>query len=144
MDISYRVVCFNIPLVIGEYKNSLSNAKLAGDRVAGIVGAEPPKSQADLSALNSLLTYISTDEKGKGKYITCYAMRKKAGLLNSSNSVEGENEVIVGERQKVDERMFWTVQGSGPLASLTCIFANGEDIDWFIKGHFSFKKNWAA
>ncbi len=97
------------------------------------------------TALNNLLTYISTDErKGKGKYITCYAMRKKAGLLNSSNSVEGENEVIVGERQKVDERMFWTVQGSGPLASLTCIFANGEDMDWFIKGHFSFKKNWAA
>ena len=97
------------------------------------------------TALNNLLTYISADErKGKGKYITCYAMRKKAGLLNSSNSVEGENEVIVGERQKVDERMFWTVQGSGPLASLTCIFANGEDMDWFVKGCFSFKKNWAA
>lgn len=54
------------------------------------------------TALNNLLTYISTDEKGKGNYITCFAMRKKVGFLNSSNSVEGENEVIVGERQKVD------------------------------------------
>ena len=49
--------------VIGEYKDSLSDAKLAGDRVAGIVGAEPPKSQADLSALNSLLS-LYQEKKG--------------------------------------------------------------------------------
>ena len=69
-----------------------------------------------------------------------YAMRKKAGLINSSNSVENENEVIVGDRQKMDDRMFWREQGSGTLASITCLYANHEDEGWFFNREFSFVK----
>ena len=43
---------------------------------------------------DDLLTYI----RNKQAWITCYALRKKIGLKNSSNSVELTNQLLVSQR----------------------------------------------
>lgn len=76
--------------------------------------------------------------ENKREWITCYALRKKAGLKNSSNGVECQNNVLVAERQK-NGRASWRPEGSGYLSSITALFSNGEDREWFYGGKISFK-----
>jgi hypothetical protein len=61
--------------------------------------------------LQAIITYL----KNKRKWITCYARRRRAGLRNSSNGVEGLNLTIVARRQK-HNGMAWLI-GSGILAA---------------------------
>lgn len=75
--------------------------------------------------------------ENKRKWITCYALRKKAGLKNSSNGVECQNNVIVAERQK-NSRSSWRPEGSSFLSSIATLFCNGESDRWFNEGKISF------
>lgn len=78
--------------------------------------------------LNDLLGYF---EK-KGDAITCYALRAKLGLRNSSNPVEKANDLIVAGRQK-HNGMAWSPSGSGALAALQMIYLNHQSDLWFHK-----------
>ena len=86
-------------------------------------------------ALKSLIEYI----EHRREMIPCYALRKKAGLKNSSNSSELCNELIISERQKVDDKMHWGEDGSAALAALTAIFVNDADDLWFRKRQIKFE-----
>lgn len=86
--------------------------------------------------LDELISYLSN----KKRWITCYALRKKAGLRNSSNGVENQNMVTVSNRQK-KKGMSWREKGSAVLASLTALFDNQEATDWFYNHQLSFKIN---
>ena len=77
-------------------------------------------------ARSDLLKYI----ENKQDWITCYRLRKIAGLQNSSNVVEQENQMIVSNRQK-DELMSWSENGSANLAALTALYCNNEQDDWY-------------
>ena len=86
--------------------------------------------------LDELIAYI----RNKKQWITCFALRKKAGLRNSSNGVESQNMVTVSNRQK-KKGMSWRKRGSAVLASLTALFDNREAADWFYNHQFSFQLN---
>jgi hypothetical protein len=58
-------------------------------------------------------------------------LRKKAGLKNSSNSSELCNELLISERQKVDDRMHWGEDAA--------VFVNRAQNLWFSKHKVSFK-----
>ncbi len=66
----------------------------------------------------------------KGGAITCYALRAKLGLRNSSNPVEKANDLIVAGRQK-HNGMAWSPNGSGALAALQMIYLNHQSDLWF-------------
>lgn len=76
--------------------------------------------------LNDLLGYFDR----KGDSITCYALRAKLGLRNSSSSVEKANDLIVARRQK-HNGMAWSSNGSGSLAALQMIYLNHQSDLWF-------------
>ena len=73
----------------------------------------------------------------KGEYIANSGVRKKAGLRNSSNGVEGLNMVNVADRQK-DSLMSWRENGSSALSAIATLFINSEEEDWFFKHQISF------
>lgn len=82
--------------------------------------------------LDDLLAYL--DRK---KYaITCYALRAKLGLRNSSNPVEKANDLLIAQRQK-HNGMSWSPCGSGALAALQMIYLNGQQDLWFRKKELS-------
>lgn len=68
----------------------------------------------------------------KGSAITCYVLRAKLGLRNSSNPVEKANDLIVAQRQK-HNGMAWSPYGSGSLAALQMVYLNGQTDLWFRK-----------
>ena len=73
----------------------------------------------------------------KGEYIANSGVRKKAGLRNSSNGVEGLNMVNVADRQK-DSLMSWRENGSSALSAIVTLFINSEEEDWFFNHQISF------
>ena len=72
-------------------------------------------------ALKDVMDYL----RRKKPHITCYALRKEAGLRVSSNRVEKANDLVVAGRQK-HNGMSWSKCGSGALASITAAKLNGE------------------
>ena len=87
-----------------------------------------------------LLTYL----ENKQDWITCYSLRKKVGLKNSSNSVELTNQLLVSERQK-SRLMSWRDRSSSDVASITSVYLNGEAEQWFREGTLSFElKAWES
>ena len=76
--------------------------------------------------VNNLLGYFQK----KGAAITCYALRAKLGLRNSSNPVEKANDLVVAGRQK-HNGMAWSPEGSGALAALQMIYLNNQPDLWF-------------
>ena len=80
-----------------------------------------------------LITYL----ENKRKWITCYALRRQVGLRNSSNGVEGENRVLVADRQKHNGTA-WRPTGSGNLSAITCLFYNNEQEEWFFHDDIRF------
>ena len=76
--------------------------------------------------LDNLLGYFQK----KGDAITCYALRAKPGLRNSSNPVEKANDLVVAGRQK-HNGMAWSPEGSGALAALQMIYLNNQPDLWF-------------
>ncbi len=85
------------------------------------------------AALNELIDYL----RRKQGWITCYALRKRAGLRNASNGVEGLNFTTVACRQKHNGTA-WRI-GSAVLAALTCVFKNHQEREWFRNRTLSFK-----
>ncbi len=85
--------------------------------------------------LDKLIGYF----RNKRPYITCYALRRRLGLRNSSCFVEGINNTLVSARQK-DNGMSFRVLGSSVLASYTALFQNGEDSEWFKESVFTFSQ----
>ena len=81
---------------------------------------------------DDLLAYL--DRK---KYaITCYALRAKLDLRNSSNPVEKANDLLIAQRQK-HNGMSWSPIGSGSLAALQMIYLNQQQNLWFRKKELS-------
>ena len=78
--------------------------------------------------IDELLGYFQK----KGDAITCYALRAKLRLRNSSNPVEKANDLIVAQRQK-HNGMAWSPHGSGALAALQMIYLNHQSDLWFHK-----------
>lgn len=76
--------------------------------------------------VNNLLGYFQK----KSAAITCYALRAKLGLRNSSNPVEKANDLVVAGRQK-HNGMAWSPEGSGALAALQMIYLNNQPDLWF-------------
>jgi hypothetical protein len=85
------------------------------------------------NAMDELITYFTN----KGKYMTCYALRRRAGLRNSSNGSENVNDVTVARRQK-DDNQAWREAGSSSASNISCLFYNGEDELWFSKYELTF------
>ena len=75
--------------------------------------------------INELCQYI---EKHR-EHIPPYALRAKLGLRNSSNRVEKANDLVVAQRQK-HNGMSWSTSGSGALAQISALVANGELKSW--------------
>ena len=92
-----------------------------------------PKLIKNQDAMDELDTYF----ENKGKYMPCYALRRRAGLRNSSNGSENVNDVIVARRQK-DDNQAWRENGSSSASNTSCLFYNGEDELWFSKGKLTF------
>jgi hypothetical protein len=89
----------------------------------------PKEDVKDESARAMLIGYL----KRKADMITCYALRKRVGLINSSNGSEQQNQLLVSQRQK-QPLMAWRETGSAALASVTSMYRNGEDVGWFGSG----------
>ena len=84
-------------------------------------------------AIDKFVDYLNK----KREWITCYALRKRAGLRNASNGSEGINDVLVANRQKV-EGMTWGEKGSYSASNQSVIYANGEDGLWFKTNQVTF------
>lgn len=116
----------------------------------------------DLSAAVSYLTSLTSEDIKNRKWledllgylnrksysITCYALRAKLGLRNSSNPVEKANDLLVAQRQK-HNGMSWSSTGSSSLAALQMLYLNNEHNHWFRKKELhmffhSFSNNQAA
>ena len=85
------------------------------------------------NAINDLIGYL----ENKRQWITCYALRKRAGLRNASNGSEGINQILVAKRQKVDG-MTWSDEGSYSGSNQMVLYANNEDELWFRKRQVTF------
>lgn len=72
----------------------------------------------------------------KQENITCYALRAKLGLRNSSNPVEKGNDILIAGRQK-HNGMAWTPGGSGALAAIEMVYYNQQSAAWFSKRRLS-------
>ena len=83
--------------------------------------------------LEDLISYFDN----KGDAITCYALRAKLGLRNSSNPVEKANDLLVAQRQK-HNGMAWSPNGSGSLAALQMVYLNNQSNYWFQKRKLKF------
>lgn len=105
------------------------------------LGAEDIKNK---KWLDDLLGYLDR----KSYSITCYALRAKLGLRNSSNPVEKANDLLIAQRQK-HNGMAWSAVGSSSLAALQMLYLNKEHEYWFRKKELymffhSFQNNQAA
>ena len=102
--------------------------------VGDVAGASTYLSSLDQSDvknqkwLDDLLGYLDR----KSYAISCYALRSKLGLRNSSNPVEKANDLLVAQRQK-HNGMAWSSNGSGSLAALQMIHLNHQQELWFRK-----------
>ncbi len=85
--------------------------------------------------LDEMIGYLDS----RADMLTCYAIRKRGGLKNSSNASELCNELVISSRQKVDDRMSWCERGSGALAAVTCLYLNQGAEQWFRTNTVSFK-----
>ena len=94
--------------------------------LAGYIRLIPDKDVKNEGARQELLEYI----ENKAEWITCYALRKRAGLRNSSNGVEQQNQILVSSRQK-RKLMSWREEGSGSVAAVTAMYRNKEEERWF-------------
>lgn len=95
-----------------------------------------PEHIASSAVMSKLLNYL--DMTNKGQYVTCYALRRKAGLRNSSNGVEAVNNLIVAHDQKSLNKTYRS-DGSHASASISAAFRNGELDRWITGGKFTFE-----
>lgn len=93
---------------------------------SGYLSSLDPADIRNRKWIDDLLGYFQK----KGDAITCYALRAKLGLRNSSKPVETANDLIVAQRQK-HNGMAWSPHGSGALAALQMIYLNHQSDLWF-------------
>lgn len=93
---------------------------------SGYLSSLDPADIRNRKWIDDLLGYFQK----KGDAITCYALRAKLGLRNSSNPVEKANDLIVAQRQK-HNGIAWSPHGSGALAALQMIYLNHQSDLWF-------------
>jgi hypothetical protein len=67
-----------------------------------------------------------------------YAMRKSLGLRNSSNKAEKSNDILVASRQK-HNGMSWSKEGSVALSTISTLYKNNEQTNWYERGKIEFK-----
>ncbi len=117
------------------YARALTRILWAGnvDEAISYLEHIDPSVIKNIGELNQLITYL----KNKKDWIPSYALRKRAGLRNSSNGVEGQNNMNVANRQKHNGTS-WRPEGSSYLASLKTLFDNGEDEAWFYNNTVNF------
>jgi len=110
-----------------EQRNAVLEKLLRILWVGDLSGATDYLSSLDASSLKNkkwrdeLIGYFQK----KGSSITCYALRAKLGLRNSSTPIEKVNDLIVAQRQK-NNGMAWSPQGSGSLGALQMIYLNDQ------------------
>ena len=91
----------------------------------GLVKQIPENLIKKQKPLDVLIGYFERNEK----LIPNYAMRKKLGLVCSSNRVEKENDFIISARQK-HKGMSWTRNGSNAMATITAVKRNKQTEHW--------------
>ena len=92
-----------------------------------------PKDIKNQTAIEKLIDYLNR----KKEWITCYAIRRRLGLRNSSNGSEGDNQTIVAKRQK-DNLMSWSEMGSYAASNVNIVYINEEDETWYREGKVTF------
>ncbi len=119
------------------YGRVVSSALFAGNWKEAILYLRniDPAHVKDPDALNELIKYIWR----KRHYITCTAIRKRVGLPNSSNPSESLNNEYVSDLQKGKGKN-WREKGSYAIAALTACRKNGDDLLYFYKDRFSYKR----
>lgn len=75
--------------------------------------------------MDELIRYLERKQAG----ITCFALRKELGLINSSARVEKSNDLLMAKRQK-NQGMSWSHSGSLALAVITALDYNKELDSW--------------
>lgn len=75
--------------------------------------------------MDELIRYLERKQSG----ITCFALRKELGLINSSARVEKSNDLLMAKRQK-NQGMSWSHSGSLALAVITALDYNRELDGW--------------
>ena len=93
-----------------------------------------PEMIKDRQKLQQLLAYFQRNRS----FIPCYAVRKRLGLRNSSNTGEKYNDLLVSQRQK-HNGMSWSKLGSVALAAIEALCRNKECQNWFKAGKLDFK-----
>jgi hypothetical protein len=86
---------------------------------------------------NNIQRLIGYFERNRN-YIPCYAIRKSLGLRISSNKAEKSNDLLVANRQK-HNGMSWSKDGSVALTTITTLYKNNEQNEWYEKSQIKFK-----
>jgi len=85
------------------------------------------KNSITTDKLKKLSVYISNNELG----IVNYAVRKKAGLVFTSNLAECTVNTVINERQKGKKKMLWSRQGAHNILQIrSSVFSKSWDDDW--------------
>lgn len=80
-----------------------------------------------ITKLNKLAIYIENNKKG----IINYEVRKKRGLVFTSNLAESTVNTLINERQKGRKKMLWSREGAHNILQIrTSTFSNTWDNDW--------------
>ena len=101
--------------------------------IAYLSKLEPQKIK-NQEKLQQLLDYFERNRP----FIPCYAVRKRLGLRNSSNTGKKYNDLLVSQRQK-HNGMSWSKAGSVALAAIEALCWNKECQKWFRTGELNFK-----
>ena len=83
--------------------------------------------KSTLTKLNKLATYISNNKEG----IINYGLRKRAGLVYTSNFAESTVNTLINERQKGKQKMLWSRDGAHHVLQIRAsIASNTWNNDW--------------
>ena len=83
--------------------------------------------KSTLTKLNKLATYISNNKEG----IINYGVRKRAGLVYTSNLAESTVNTLINERQKGKQKMLWSRDGAHHVLQIRASMAsNTWNNDW--------------
>ena len=83
--------------------------------------------KSTLTKLNKLATYISNNKEG----IINYGVRKRAGLVYTSNFAESTVNTLINERQKGKQKMLWSRDGAHHVLQIRAsIASNTWNNDW--------------
>ena len=80
-----------------------------------------------ITKLNKLATYIKNNKEG----IVNYGVRKRAGLVFTSNLAESTVNTLINERQKGKQKMLWSRDGAHNILQIrSSISSKTWSSDW--------------